>query len=71
MDEMLIVSNPNIMLGKPVIKGTRITAEHILKELAAGMTIDDLLEAHLHITREGIQDALEFASTTNREPGSL
>ncbi len=71
MDEMLIVSNPNIMLGKPIIKGTRITVEHILRELAAGTTIEELLDAHPHITREGIKAALEFVSTTNREPGSL
>jgi uncharacterized protein (DUF433 family) len=66
MDEMLIVSNPNIMLGKPVIKGTRITVEHILRELAAGTTIEELLEAHPHITREGIKAALEFAAESVR-----
>jgi len=57
----MIVSNPNIMLGKPVIRGTRITVEHILRELAGGMTVEDLLEAHPHITREEIRAALEFA----------
>ena len=59
MDETMIISDPNIMLGKPVIKGTRITVEHILRELAGGMTIEELLEAHPHITREGIKAALE------------
>lgn len=61
MDETMIISDPNIMLGKPVIKGTRITVEHILRELAGGMTIEELLEAHPHITREGIKAALEPA----------
>jgi len=60
MDEMIIVSDPKIMLGKPVIKGTRITVEHILRELAAGTTIEELLEAHPHITRADIKAALEF-----------
>ena len=62
MDETMIISDPNIMLGKPVIKGTRITVEHILRELAGGMTIEELLEVHPHITREGIKAALEFAA---------
>jgi len=66
MDETMIISDPNIMLGKPVIKGTRITVEHILRELAGGMTIEDLLEAHPHITREGIKAALEFAAESVR-----
>lgn len=55
-----IVSDKKVMLGKPVIKGTRITVDHIVREMAAGATIDDLLEAHPHITREDIQAALEF-----------
>jgi len=65
MDEMIIISDPNIMLGKPVIKGTRITVEHILRELAAGTTIEELLEAHPHITHEGIKAALEFAAISS------
>ncbi len=43
MDIPQIVSNPNVMMGKPVVAGTRITVEHILRELAAGTTIDQLL----------------------------
>lgn len=62
MEEPLIESNPRVMLGKPVIKGTRITVEYILREIAAGMTIDDLLEAHPHITRGEVQAALRFAA---------
>ena len=49
------------MLGKPVIAGTRITVERILRELAAGSTIDDLLDMHRHITRELVIAALEYA----------
>lgn len=54
--------NPNIMMGKPVIKGTRITVELILEKLSYGETFDDILKAHPHITRENIQAALAFAA---------
>jgi len=59
--ELLIVSDPRIMVGKPIIKGTRITVEHIVRELGGGRTIEELLAAHPHITREQIIAALEFA----------
>lgn len=61
MDEILIVSDPQIMVGKPVIKGTRITVEHILEEIASGLTIDDILYEYPHLTREGVMAALQFA----------
>ncbi len=60
MDQPQIVSNANVMLGKPVIAGTRIPVEHVLKELGAGTTIDELLEMHLHLTREMILAALRY-----------
>lgn len=53
--------NPGIMLGKPVIKGTRITVEHILKSLSEGATFEDILEMHPHITNEDIKAALAYA----------
>ena len=58
----LIQSNPKIMMGKPVIAGTRITVEIILEKLAAGETFDQILEAHPARTREAILAALNFAS---------
>jgi len=61
MDEPLIISDPNVMVGKPVIRGTRITVELILQKLAAGQTVEQILEDYPHITREGIRAALEFA----------
>jgi uncharacterized protein (DUF433 family) len=61
-----IVSNPSVMMGKPVIIGTRITVELILEKLAAGETVDDLLEAHPRLTREAIQAALAFAAEALR-----
>jgi uncharacterized protein (DUF433 family) len=60
MDQLTIASNPNVMLGKPVIAGTRITVEHVLKELGAGTTIDELLEVHPHLTREMVLAALHY-----------
>lgn len=54
--------NPKVMMGKPVIKGTRITVELILKSLAAGESFENLLNAHPRLTREGIYAALEFAA---------
>ena len=57
-----IVSDPNIMMGKPVISGTRITVELILEKLAAGETIEQILEAHPRLTRKSIQEALSFAA---------
>lgn len=50
------------MMGKPVIKGTRITVELILEKLAAGETIEQILEEHPQLTREAIQAALAFAA---------
>lgn len=62
----LIVSNPSVMMGKPVIAGTRITVELVLEKLAAGETVDQILEAHPRLTREGIQAALSFAAEALR-----
>ncbi len=62
MAEQLIRSDPSIMMGKPVVAGTRITVELILDKLAAGEAIEQLLLAHPRLTREGIKAALAFAS---------
>ena len=66
MEEPLIISDPRIMVGKPVIKGTRITVELILNKLAAGRTVEQILEDYPHLTREGIRAALEFAAKSAR-----
>ena len=66
MSKGLIVSDPAVMMGKPVIRGTRITVELILEKLAAGETIEQILEAHPNLTRAGIQAALSFAAQTLR-----
>ena len=61
-----IVSDPEVVMGKPVVAGTRITVELILEKLAAGETIEQLLEAHPRLTREAIQAALAFAAQALR-----
>lgn len=62
----MIQSNPNIMMGKPVVTGTRITVELILEKLAAGETVDQLLEAHPQLTRDAVLTALGFAAQALR-----
>jgi len=54
--------NPNIMFGKPVIKGTRITVEHILRKLAGEMTITEILNDHPHLTPDDVYAAAAFAA---------
>ncbi len=54
--------NPKILMGKPVIKGTRISVEQILEKLSAGETENDILKAHPHITSENVKAALAFAA---------
>lgn len=62
MENQLIQSDPSIMTGKPVIAGTRITVELILEKLAAGETIEQLLDSHPRLTREAVLAALDFAA---------
>lgn len=54
--------NPRVMLGKPVIRGTRIPVELILRKLSEGATEEDLLDAYPDLTREDIQAALAYAA---------
>lgn len=56
-----IAIDPAVMVGKPCIKGTRITVELILKKLSAGLSYDDLLADHPRLTREDILAAIAFA----------
>jgi uncharacterized protein (DUF433 family) len=56
--------DPKVMLGKPVIRGTRITVELILRKLSEGATEADLVDAYPRLTREDIQAALAYAADT-------
>ncbi|MEI6126631.1 MAG: DUF433 domain-containing protein [Pseudomonadota bacterium] len=66
MNSKLIVSDPSTMMGKPVIAGTRITVEQILEKLAAGETVEQLLESRPRLTHDGIPAALSFAAEVLR-----
>ncbi|MBU0567885.1 DUF433 domain-containing protein [bacterium] len=66
MQRGLIQSNPSIMMGKPVITGTRITVENIMEKLAAGETIEQILDAHPQLTEEAIRAAIAFAGEALR-----
>lgn len=57
-----IERNPEIMLGKPVIKGTRIGVELVMRKLADGYSIEDLLKSYPHLKKEQILAALEYAA---------
>ncbi|MEQ1570237.1 MAG: DUF433 domain-containing protein [Myxococcota bacterium] len=57
----LIVTDPNVMNGKPVVAGTRITVEHILEQLGHGHSVEELLGGHPRLTREGIEAAVSYA----------
>ena len=56
--------NPDVMLGKPVVRGTRIAVELILRKLSDGATEADLLDAYPRLTREDIQAAIRYAADT-------
>ena len=62
MDSGLIRSDPSVMMGKPVITGTRITVELILEKLAAGETVQQIVDAHPRLTEKAVRAALAFAA---------
>lgn len=61
-----IVADPEIMMGKPVVEGTRITVEAILEDLGAGEPIEQLLQEHPRLTREGVLAAVRFGAEALR-----
>jgi uncharacterized protein (DUF433 family) len=62
----LVISDPAVMMGKPVITGTRITVELVLEKLAAGETVEQIIEAHPRLTKEAVRAALAFAAEALR-----
>jgi uncharacterized protein (DUF433 family) len=54
--------NPKVMLGKPVIRGTRITVELVLRKLGEGASEADLLDAYPHLTSADIRSAIKYAA---------
>ncbi len=57
-----ITADPAVMMGKPCVKGTRITVELILRKLGAGRSFADLLEAYPEVTEDDLRGALAFAA---------
>jgi uncharacterized protein (DUF433 family) len=62
-----IVSDPKVMVGKPVIKGTRLTVEHILNLLASGVTPDEIVAEYDGLSEQDIRACLRFAAQSLRE----
>ena len=62
MNENYIISNPEIMMGKQNIAGTRITVELILEKLSAGESVEQIIQENLHLNVEAIKAALAFAA---------
>jgi len=56
--------HPKVMMGKPVMKGTRVPVELVLRKLSEGMSEEELLDAYPHLTREDIRAALAYAAET-------
>ncbi|XXY51474.1 DUF433 domain-containing protein [Sorangium sp. So ce269] len=67
----LITAQPEIMAGKPVVRGTRLTVPFLLGLLAHGVTVDELLEEYEGLTREDIQACLLFASRSLEQTSFL
>ncbi|MEM1217447.1 MAG: DUF433 domain-containing protein [Bacteroidota bacterium] len=57
-----IVANPQIMLGKPIIKGTRITVELLLRKLAGGYSTEEILAMYPHLKVEDVLAAISYAA---------
>lgn len=66
MNGSLIISDPAVMMGKPVIAGTRITVELILEKLGSGESMEQVLDAHPRLTREAVLAAIDFAAQALR-----
>nr|WP_238530534.1 DUF433 domain-containing protein [Oscillochloris trichoides] len=62
MKHTFITTDPTIMMGKPVITGTRITVESLLDRFAAGETMSQILDSHPRLTKEAIFAVFAFAA---------
>ena len=66
-----ITANPKVMLGKPVIKNTRITVELILRKVAGGYSYDEIIEMYPHITKEDILASVSYAVSVMESEDTL
>jgi uncharacterized protein (DUF433 family) len=60
--QQYIERNPNVLMGKPVIKGTRLSVELIMRKLAGGYSFDTLLQVYPHLSKEQLAAACEYAA---------
>ena len=60
--QQYIERNPEVLLGKPIIKGTRISVELIMRKLAGGYSFEDILKAYPHLSKEQVAAACEYAA---------
>ena len=65
-DDMLIISDNQFMNGNPIVRGTKITVEQILLELARGRTVEQILNEYPQLTRGSVKAALKFAAESVR-----
>jgi uncharacterized protein (DUF433 family) len=61
-----IVTDPNVLVGKPTVRGTRISVELVLKRLAQDLDLEGLFRSYPRLTREDVQACLEFAEAKVR-----
>lgn len=57
-----VSSDPDVMFGKPVIKGTRVPVEHILRKLGDGRSVAEIMDDHPHLTEADVYAAARFAA---------
>jgi uncharacterized protein (DUF433 family) len=57
-----VVSNPEVMMGKPVVEGTRVTVDLILEKIALGESMEQIVAAHPSLTRDGVLAAVKYAA---------
>jgi uncharacterized protein (DUF433 family) len=61
-----IISNPAILGGKPIVRGTRVSVEMILEWIASGATRDDIVRRHPHLSASDVEQALAYAAASVR-----
>lgn len=62
-EKSIIVSNPKILGGKPIIAGTRISVELIMDLLGSGLEVKDILKEYPHLNKQQVQTAISFAAS--------
>lgn len=65
--EDYIEVDPDVMVGKPVVKGTRLTVEHVLMVLGAGWSLEEVLDSYPNLTEQGLRAVFAFASDCMRD----